>query len=138
MKRGSTMGPLALLAACTMPQWVSLGHKNSGKVRVEEFVDVSSIRVVGDIRRAEWMMLYPAHATKGEGAYAGKWVSNYDFHSTYNCNRYNSKFESSKIYYEDGTSSQMPSGSKLKEWEPVLPDTTNEAAMKFVCSRKSK
>lgn len=125
----------SFIEGCTPQQWVYQGREDDRRTQV--FVDSSSIRVVGEIRRASRTAIYPAHTVNGQGKFSNKWVSTYYFRDEYNCTEKRVKVELIKIYYEDGASSKTPSGSPPAEWRSIEANKASESAMKFVCSWKS-
>ena len=121
-----------------MPLWVSLGHKDAEKTRVEEFVDASSIGIHGNIRQAWWTTVLPAHTLRDRHTNAGPWLSAYAYHDLFNCADGTARSIARKIQYDDGHSANAPASPESKGWHALLPDSTGELAMKFVCSWQQK
>ena len=131
---------LALLLACgsaLAAQWTFVARSEGGKH--ERYIDVSSIRVTGDIRRAWFKSVYAAHVAKDDsGSDANKWWSSTVGLRAYNCSEGTSRFEAQTVYYEDGTNYSDPSSAFPTPWEPVVPDTVRSAEMQFICAWKPK
>jgi hypothetical protein len=130
---------LALLLACGTAHaadWVSTGKTDDGQM--ENFTDVSSIRVAGAIRRAWVKTVYGAHVRKGEGQEANKWYGYAVSRVSFDCNEENYRSEAVSVYFTDGTnSSDSPAGFPTA-WAPVPPDTALSAIMQFICAWKPK
>jgi hypothetical protein len=130
---------LLLLLTCgtaRASEWVSIGKSHGGNS--EEFVDVSSIRVAGNIRRAWIKSAVAPNYQKGGGEYANKWVSEYLTRSAFNCVDETARTEGLLVYYTDGTSYSGPAQSYPDPWSPVPPDTLQSAYMQFICAWKPK
>jgi hypothetical protein len=130
---------LALLLACGTAQasdWVSVGKTANGQQ--ENFVDISSIRVTGSIRRAWAKGVQAPHTERGTDDNANKWVSYYLSRETFNCREQVWRSEALTIYYDDETNGSMPAAIYPQAWEPVPPDTTLSALMQFICAWKPK
>ena len=128
-------GMLALVIVCSTAQasnWFSLGKNDAGTL--ETFIDVSSIRIEGDVRRAWFKSVYKTHTKKSAGN--GKYWSYTVFKTAFNCTEEMFRFEAGNVYYEDGTNESMPAENYPKPWEPVPPDTTASAEMQFICAMK--
>jgi hypothetical protein len=128
------IGAALLLAvgAAQASDWVSLGKTDDGKQEI--FVDVSSVRVEGDIRRAWMKFVVAPHTLRGTGPNSRKWASNSVRRDAYNCRNETHKLEALTVYFEDGTNdSYYPSAA---QWEPVAPDTVSDTVMRFVCAWK--
>jgi len=125
-----------LLLACGTAQasdWVSLGKTDNGKVEV--LVDLSSIRVAGQIRRAWVKQIHASQAARGHGINANKWIaSEVDFNS-FNCGEETMSIGVGNYYYEDGTNSV---DSSVVAWGPVAPDTVGHTLLQFICAWKPK
>jgi adenine-specific DNA-methyltransferase len=97
-----------ICAAVTWPRietvltgWVSIGKDAAGH---ETFVDVSSIRVVGAIRRAWFKSVYVSHTMREtDGPDANKWWSASVHRRAFNCGEETTRSEALTVYYEDGT-----------------------------------
>src|ERR1700722_12815155 len=96
---------ISLMLACGTAQaseWVSTGMAEDGS---ENFVDVSSIRITGSIRRA-WVRDDFGPNTKGSfinGSYARPTSMMVRF--AFNCAEETVRFEASTWYYSNGTNS---------------------------------
>lgn len=114
-------------------EWVSLGKSDSGS---QHFLDVSSIRVAGPIRRA-WIktVLAPQSFREPTGPDANKWWRASIVRTAFNCNLEASRNEAITVYYEDGTNDSDPTQT---EWRAVTPDTLLSAEMQFICAWKPK
>ena len=127
---------LALLLACGTAQaaeWVPVA-KNS---QLEVFVDVSSIRIAGEIRRVWLKMVVQPHSERGVGEDANKWVAYKQSREVFHCSDETHYGEALTYYYSDGSNRTVAMDPNLA-WEPVAPDTVVEAVMHFVCAWKPK
>jgi|NGEPerStandDraft_6_1074524.scaffolds.fasta_scaffold53209_4 hypothetical protein len=130
---------LTLLLACGTAQgseWVSVNKTDDGKI--EELVDVSSIRVAGEIRRAWVKLVYAPHTKRGSDDDANKWESESVSREAFNCGAETSRAEALTIYYDDGTLWAAPAEISPTSWGPVPPDTLKSVAMQFICVWKQK
>ena len=126
-------GMLALVIVCSTAQasnWVSVGNNDAGTV--EAFIDVSSLRIAGNIRRAWFKYVYKTHSEKGAD---GKYWSYTVLKTAFNCTEEMFRFEAGTDYYEDGTNSTPPA-EFYPTWKPVAPDTTASDEMQFICAMK--
>jgi hypothetical protein len=126
---------LALLLACGAAQaanWVSLGKSEDGTV--EPFVDVSSIRIAGSIRRAWIKHVFIPHTFRGTGDDVNKWQSESLARIAFNCADESKRTEALTVYYDDGTGWSAPATAYPSPWEPVVPDTVRSTAMQFICA----
>ena len=127
---------MALLLACGAAQaadWVTLGKSADGQK--EAFVDVSSIRVNGNIRRAWNKLVMAAHTQKGPAPNTNKWVSYIESQDFLDCMADSSSNELIYVHYEDGTT-DPPAKVGVAPWQPVPPGSMLEDEMKFVCAWK--
>jgi hypothetical protein len=100
-------------------EWVSLGKSDDGTR--EAFVDVSDIRVLGDMRRA-WVKVDAATATTM-------------YREAFNCAEETSRSEAIDIHSSDGSVKSAPDNLlQSTPWRPIRPDTTWQVVMKFVCA----
>jgi hypothetical protein len=128
-----------LIVASAMAQaseWVSIGPSKDRQS--EGFVDISSIKIVGPIRRVWLKFVDVPHTTKGNGADREKWLGQVLVHYAFNCDDETAKLDAQTIYFDDGTSTTAPSYSLLPSWDPVVPDTGKRIAMEYVCAWKPK
>lgn len=127
-------GMLTLVIVCSTAQasnWVSVGNDDAGTM--ENFIDVSSLRIAGNIRRAWFKSVYKTHAEKGAD---GKYWSYTVFKTAYNCTQEVERYEAMTIYYEDGTNYSMAAENYPTPWTPVVPDTLSAGDMEFICRWK--
>ena len=126
-------GMLALVIVCSTAQasnWFSLGKNDAGTV--ETFIDVSSLRIAGNIRRAWFKAVYKTHSEKGaDGKYWSYSVSK----TAFNCTEEMYRIEAANVYYEDGTN-WTPPAELSPTWTPVAPDTTASREMQVICAMK--
>jgi hypothetical protein len=128
---------MALLLACGAAQateWVSLGKPDNNQ---EIFVDVSSIRLGGAIRRAWIKGVYAPHTMKGGGKYANKWETETMSHFVFDCGEETVSIESGIAYFDDETSFSTTPGTAMAT-RPVAPDTVFSVEMRFICAWKPK
>jgi hypothetical protein len=126
---------LATLVSCgpaLASQWVSVVKGADEKTEI--FLDVSSLRVAGDIRRAWVKTVLASHTVKGVGAAAHKWQSYTLVRTAFDCNNGAIKIEAVWTYYGDGTHDYASVPVDL--WVPVPPDTMLDAEVSFICARK--
>jgi hypothetical protein len=132
---------LALLLACGAAQaadLVSVGKNDGGKK--ETFVDVSSIRVEGEIRRGLSTVVLAPHTQNGGGDYSSKWISHIAYSFAFNCVERTGRVEGFNFYFEDGTNYIDPAAHYPKPWQKVPPDTDSNwtTLMQFICAWKQK
>lgn len=134
----ATLSIGALLLTCgsaEASEWASLGKSKDGTK--EAFVDVSSIRIAGEIRSGWGKFVFLPHTMKGVGAASNTWQSYVLSHDAFNCSEETFRTDVINIYFEDGTV-DMCSGSALagfpeSSWTPVPPDSWREKQMRLVC-----
>jgi hypothetical protein len=116
-------------------EWVLVGEL--AKERQQAFVDVSSIRIAGDVRRAwiKWMFpIDPAHRSQDHIMYG----------TAFNCVKGTNRDEAEIIYYSDGTNYSdvsygdgidwiIPADVSVKPWLPLPTGTPWYEAMMLVC-----
>jgi hypothetical protein len=115
-------------------EWVSLGKSDDGK---HWFVDASSIRVTGEIRRA-WVKVVLRPRTVSEpGKHGIQWVNHTVAEKAFNCTQGTARMEALIFYFENGepfdSSKGLPSS-----WAPIPPDTVGSDEFQFVCTWKPK
>jgi hypothetical protein len=71
-------------------------------------------------------------ARKASGT--GKYTKEMMGHKSYDCRQETVRVDSAALYFSDGTSNSKYVPDAL--FEPVLPDTVEEAEMKFICGLK--
>jgi hypothetical protein len=129
---------VTLLLACGTAQaseWVSIGKTDDGTR--ETLVDVSSIRVMGSIRRAWTKTVFTHHTVRGFGDDASKWETSQMTRQAFNCGEEMARFEAATIYYDDGTNTSL-SEADFAPWAPVTPETVLSAEAQYVCARGKK
>jgi hypothetical protein len=125
---------VALLLACGTAQaseWVSVTTVNHGKQ--ELLVDVSSIRVAGEIRRAWVKYVYAPHSERYSDD-VNKWVREAVSRDAFNCREETARDEALIVYNEDGTIDAVPANLYPTPWAPVQPDTLLSDKMRFICA----
>lgn len=128
---------LALLLACGVAQaaeWVSVDKQVGG---IETFVDVSSIRIAGSIRRFWTKGVPPPRSERGPVGYTDKWLDYFLAREAINCDDETYRVESKVAYWDDGSTLEAPGGTTAA-WKPVPPESRAEVEMKLVCALKSK
>lgn len=123
--------PAAPKAAAPQAGWVTYGQTADGKFT--GMIDVSSIRIEGDIRRV-WLKGIPApHTQRGSGANSQRWLS-YELQLwSLNCRDHVGRYEAFYNFFEDASSWEMPADAFPRSWEPIPPGTGIEAAMEMTC-----
>jgi hypothetical protein len=129
---------MAVLLACGVAQaseWASIGKSDDGKE--EGFIDTSSIRISGDIRRAWVKLIYGPH-TKSDPDNPKMWEREAVAHEKFNCSDETESADALTIYYEDGTVYSLSPQLLPTPWSPVPPDTMMSDDLRFVCAWKPK
>ncbi len=124
---------LVMLLACGTAQaseWVSLGKTLDGKTEI--LVDVSSVKVAGQIRRAWSKMVVAPHTQMLEQ----KWVSSVLILKAFDCAEKTVRFEATTTYYDDGSNHYVPAAAFPTPWEPVAPETMDDNQMELLCAWK--
>jgi hypothetical protein len=125
---------LALLLACGTAQaaeWVLLDKTSESGGKMDVFVDVSSIRIAGPVRRV-WVKL----VNKPPTPFHGKSVTHSVTFDAYNCGDETRKNESLAMYFTDGNN--ISDSEPDQKWEPVTPDTVERTIFDFICAWKPK
>jgi hypothetical protein len=122
---------VALLLACSVAkaaEWVSVAKSNNGEI--EAFVDVSSIKVAGAVRRVwdKTNSVTPVY-------FMGKQVSEQVMSMSFNCTDETVRPDYVIYYYMDRTN-DSETGNGI--WVPIAPGSVWQHEMKFVCSWKPK
>ena len=129
-------GMLTLVIVCSTAQasnWVTIGESDDGLI--ETFIDVSSIRIEGDVRRAWFKPVYKTHTKKHTSN--GKYWSYAVLKQAFNCTEEMYRVEADIIHYEDGAFESEPAEDYPKPWAPVPPDTLGSVIIQFICTWKS-
>jgi hypothetical protein len=127
----------ALLLTCGMgeaAEWVSVDKQKNG---VETFVDVSSVRVEGGIRRFWTKGVPPPKTKRGPVGYTDKWLDYFLAREAINCDDETYRVESKVAYWDDGTTLDAPEEA-IEPWRPVPPESHAEVQMQFICAWKPK
>jgi hypothetical protein len=135
MKKAITAAFVAALITGTAQasDWVSVGKSDDGKQEI--FVDVSSIRIAGDTRRAWIKTVFAPHTRKGIAGDANKWVSYGVVRVAFNCGEETSQDEAATYYYDDGTNYPLDAAFAPPR-EPVAPDTMSDFEIQFSSSAR--
>ena len=126
---------VVLSLACGTAQasdWKSTG--TNAKEDFETFVDVSSIRVTGDIRLAWIKFVYEPTTVRGAGIHSQKWLDRELVRYAFNCAEELARVEAQSTYFEDGTLVSPSADLFPAPWAPVVPDTMIESWMQVVCA----
>jgi hypothetical protein len=121
-------------------EWVFLGNYDEGRQNV--FVDISSIQIAGDIRRAWIRWVFPPESAKSQSYIL--------YGSAFNCAEGSNRDEAEIIYYndgsnyhsegafgDDGTTWIRPAESSANPWLQLPAGTPWNVAMNFVCKWKA-
>jgi hypothetical protein len=131
---------LTLLLACgtaDASDWVFVGKSDDGKTRT--YIDISSVRVTDNIRRACFKAVHAPHSAKEKGGPdANKWWSESVSRRAFDCSAETFSDEALTVYYEDGTNGSESPSAYPSPWEPVPPDTALSGEMQFICAWKPK
>jgi hypothetical protein len=114
---------LTVLLISSMAQaseWVSIGKASNGGT--EGFVDVSSIVIDGNVRRA-WFKIVSA----GRSSYIAE-------RDAFDCAERLMRGEAVTLHYGNGTNQSEPPDSFPEPWKPIPPDTMGSSIMQFVCA----
>ena len=136
MKRTILLTLLLASGTAQASEWVSLGKSDDGKQAI--FVDVSSVRVAGQIRRAWFKTVLAPHTVRGTGEDVDKWESDEVGQNAFDCSENTRRVEALIIYYEGGGDHTLPARMFPSPWEPVPPDTLVSVEMHFICAWKPK
>jgi hypothetical protein len=112
--------------------WVSLGRSASGKLEQETFIDVESIRNIGNIRRA-WVK-YVDRPHSQRGTHSHKWLQYTMVAEEFNCDEGTNRPIALYEYYEDNSSKQSP--GRVGDFEPAVPGSVTDTESRYVCSWK--
>jgi alpha-beta hydrolase superfamily lysophospholipase len=77
----------------------------------ETFVDPSSIRIEGAIRRGSSTVVVAPHSQSGAGQFSRKWVDHITYQFAFNCEEGMSRVEGFRIFFDDGTHYIDPKGN---------------------------
>jgi hypothetical protein len=125
---------LACGAAQAAPQWIPVGNTINGKMVA--FVDIGSIRISGEIRRAWFKYVYAPRSQKDEHENQPDKVS---FNQeAFNCADETSRIEAVNAHYEGGTGPGEPSALLPTSWTPIGPQTLRDMERRFICTRVPK
>jgi len=131
MKRTVTLALLLACGAAWAANWLAIGMSQDN---INVYVDTSSIRVEGQIRRAWFKFVYAHHTFKGVGPNSQDWLSEAVGREKFNCSEESNRTEALTNYFDDGTSTTVPSELFPTPWEPVVPGTLQDVEMKFICA----
>jgi hypothetical protein len=115
-------------------KWVPVSEAQHGG---EEFADVASIEIEGDIRRAQIKSAFAPHTEKDPNDPSKWWESKVN-QMAFNCKEGTSRRESMTINYSDGTQFSIPSDRLPESWKPVQPNTMLNEDILFICGWKAK
>jgi hypothetical protein len=102
------------------------------------FIDTSSIRVSGNIRRGWRKTQYVPHTVQSWVGDTLKWEDYTLGREAFDCSTGASRTEGLMLYFEDGTYKEMPDSMYPYPWRPVPPDTALNSQLNFVCAWKPK
>jgi hypothetical protein len=114
-------------------EWVSVGKS----LRSEEFADIASLQIDGNIRHVLIKSVYPPRRERDPND-ANKWWDSKVNQMAFNCVEGTSRRESMEIYYSHGTKLDIPDGNAPTSWRPVQPNTLLNEEKLFVCAQKAK
>jgi hypothetical protein len=131
-----TSGTLATSGTLEAAEWVSLGKL--GNAKKETFVDVSSIRIDGKIRKGASKVVLASHSITGAGDNANKWISEISYQFTFDCFEKSSRIDAMSAYFDDGTNWSEPASAFPKPWVTVPPGFQSNwtSLIHFVCAWK--
>jgi hypothetical protein len=122
---------LSMLFAC-ITAGESVGKTGNG---YRSFVDVSSIKLDGNIRRF-WAKGVPSPKTvPAPGGNTNKWLSYFLNFEAINCEENTYLVEAKVANFDDGTTLSVPTDSS-STWQPAPPESLGESEMKLVCAWK--
>lgn len=114
--------------------WLSLGKGNKG--RYEEFIDVSSIRIAGAVRRVWSKTVLAPGFQRGTERHSNTWWASFVSRDAFNCSEETARTEAMTVYFADQTIEPQPAENYPTAWKPVQPDTIESTEMAFVCAWK--
>lgn len=135
IKAKAALVGLVLSVACGAAQaseWVSVAEDSNETIKL--FIDTSSIRISGNIRRAWSKYVFNPQTKKGVGNNSGKWTESEVIRFAYDCSQDLARKEALNVYFEDTSFYSVPAEYLPEPWAPVAPDTLNEFAMQYVCA----
>lgn len=100
------------------------------------FVDISSIRVTGNIRRMWIKTVFQTKTEKGSGEDANKWLKHVLYHQAFDCDNESARDEAEIDYYDDGTSYLYPATDFPLLWTPIAPDSVGSIFLRTICEWK--
>jgi len=116
-------------------KWVSAGETLDGKDKY--FVDVSSIRIAGDLRQAWVKTVFAPHSNWNVRVRDGRetkiWIDYQLAHEVYNCADHVFRQESLSLHLEEGISQKIPPEVLGAQWRPIEPATTAAVIFDFIC-----
>lgn|ERR1035438_1861546 len=124
---------LALFLACGAAQaeeWVSIGSIDDKQT----LVDVSSIRIFGDVRTFWVKGIVAPQSREGLGIYAGTWLSYLMSREAINCAEETYREEAKLAFFQDGRSVDMTAESLKTSWTFIPPESRAQREMKLVCA----
>src|SRR2546421_12490381 len=86
--------------------WFSLGKTDEGTHEI--FLDRSSIRITGHIRRVWIKTVYAPQTMRGNGANANRWQQESLDRWAFDCGEETVRLDGAIDYFEDGTSFSVP------------------------------
>jgi hypothetical protein len=126
---------LALVLTCTSAradQWVPVPALTEGAGRT--FVDVSSLRVDGAVRRAWFKFIFAPQATRGGGGDANKWQSFLVVRDAFLCDAKSSRIEAEDVHFDDGSVSAASADYFPTRWRRVAPNSVIGRKLAYVCA----
>jgi hypothetical protein len=125
---------LALLLVCGTAQasnWMKIPR--SATATGADYIDMESIKTDGAMRRAWIKTVFLPNTMKGLSPRKTMWVSLVMSLLEFNCSEESSRSLSFTGYYTDNDKITVNSPSA---WQPVAPDTVDQARFDFVCHPK--
>lgn len=124
MRLPITLIVLLMSSVAQASEWVSIGKSDKGTT--EGLVDVSSIVIDGNVRRA-WFKITWIHRNSYTLERDG-----------FDCAQQMMRAEAYTMHSESGTDLKQPAESFPEQWKPIPPDTMGSTLMQFVCAWKPK
>jgi hypothetical protein len=135
MQKITLLTVLLASSAAHAAEWVSVDTQKNG---TESFVDVSSIRVEGGVRRFWTKDVPPPKTMRGPVGFMDKWLNYLLAREAINCDDETYRVESKAAYWDDGTDLSAPEESLPTAWKPIPPDSRAEVEMRLICAWAAK
>ncbi len=135
MKRAMLLALALVSNSALAARWVPI---STGASNEQTAVDVSSIRLAGQIRYASVKVSYAPHTQKSLDGASLKYVGYTLNREAFNCRDGMHRAEALSTHFIDGSDNSAGSELLPTPWEPVVPDSVGGEVISLVCAWKSK